>query len=232
MALSMFSPKELKAITDLFDLNVELNPDDFVGFGLKNSRVYFAKLARIMGEIELDERGKIHGLRHGHGHKEQREDPLEAMKAFERNAWYASVQQFFVAKTCQYTGEEGVHTIAVIHIPSSMPTITARIWCMITPVVNRTVNNFLSNLWAAQLDLDADLMVKQMTWEVKFWNDMVKKGGKNYKEGFHQDFWDTKACDSYPLTKKNGQAVKKEGLKYSEKELEVYLESFALVQAV
>ena len=225
MSISMFSPDELKAITDLFDPTVELNPDDFIGFGLKNSRVYFSKLARLMGDSKLTREGKFMVFVLATAIK-NRNRILEAMKMFELKPWFNSVQQFFVGKTCQYTGEEGPHTIAVIHIPSGRPTITARVWCMITPNINRTVDNFLSNLWAAQLDLDADLMAKHLVWEQKFWGEMVKKGSKNYNEGFHMDFWETKACDAYPLMHKSGLEVAKVGLKYDTAELTQYLGTF------
>ena len=91
-----------QAITDLFDLKVELNPDDFVGFGLKNSRVYFAKLAGLMAASNLSKEGKFMVFVMATAIKNKNRI-LEAMKAFEQKAWYGPVQQFFFAKTCQYT---------------------------------------------------------------------------------------------------------------------------------
>ncbi|BHF72876.1 hypothetical protein SprV_0401594700 [Sparganum proliferum] len=73
-----------------------------------------------------------------------------------------SVAQFFQHYTVQYT-YEGPETIAVIHIPSCVPTVAAYSWVRVIMPADRTINKFLSNQRAAQ---NNDLMVRQRNWEM------------------------------------------------------------------
>jgi hypothetical protein len=69
-----------------------------------------------------------------------------------------------------------------------------------------TVDTFLQNLWAAQMNLDADLMMVQKAWETGFWTDTVKKSSNSgfEKHGFNVEYWETKASDRYVLLNVNG----------------------------
>ena len=225
MAVQMFTANELREVTKLFDMTHELNPDDFEGFGLRNSRVYFAKLVKLMTESNLSKVAKFMVMVLATAIKSKAR-VIEVMTKFAEAPWYGSVLQFYQAKVVQYTVEETKDVIAIVHIPSSMPSITARIWCMITKPIHRTIDNFMSNLWAAQLDLCPALMDKQKAWEVTFWDKVVKKGSAKYNAGFQLEFWETKACDQYPLMTKKGHMFAKAGENYTEVELSAYLDSF------
>merc|ERR1712137_955904 len=93
---------------------------------------------------------------------------------------------------------------AIVHIPSCAPFIAARVWLYITPANNINENEFVKNLWAAQISLNDELMAKQKAWESTFWNQVVKKGGQKFEgNGFNEEYYNTKAADAYPLLDKD-----------------------------
>jgi hypothetical protein len=140
--------------------------------------------------------------------------------------WYNKVRNYFRAKTCQYTYEENERMFAVVHIPSCVPFIAAFAWKFITPIPNRNVNALLQNLWAAQLNLNVELLNIQRLWEENFWNNDVRKGGNNFQnEGFQEEYWITKSADRYPLVRPNGTIYEPTGANgmYNGADLEAWL---------
>ena len=126
------------------------------------------------------------------------------MTKFEEKPWYRNVRRFFNERICQYTFQEKEITFATVHITSSLPFISSRIWLQMAQRGDNTVKGFVSNQWAAQINLDENLMQEQHKWEVTFWEDTIKRGGQNYDLGFHEKFWVNKASDKYPLINHDG----------------------------
>ena len=103
--------------------------------------------------------------------------------------------------------------------PNSIPTVAALAWKTITVVEKRTVENFLQNLWAAQI-----LLAEQKTWETVFWNNTVRRSnGTRYEPGFHDSYYTTKSSDNYPLIRANGTEWMKAGNTYSRAEVTKWL---------
>jgi len=199
--ISNYNREELEGILSKFDLSMisELNPDDFRDFGIMDSKKYAAKLIRIAELAGLSEREFTMVAVLAVAVKSKKRI-INAMKYFKKsgNEWYRNVEDFYRNFVCQYTGQEEPDTFSVVHIPSCMPFLASRIWLQITE--EPTVEKFLENLWAAQINLAPSLMEEQKKWERSFWTDVVKKGGDNYENsGFNTEYWDTKAADKYPL---------------------------------
>ena len=205
-------------------MSVDLDPNDFEGFGLKNSKVYYAKLFRLMLAAKLTKVARYMVMVLATAVKNKKRI-AESISCFSTKVWYDQVSRFYQARVVQYTSEETVNTIAVIHIPSCMPSLTAQIWCLITPPLYRNLSSFLENLWAAQLDLNPAMMEEQ-DWEKVFWTKLVRKGGSKYLAGFHEEFWTTKATDTYELINMEGKILAMQGETYSREEVEGYINSY------
>jgi len=227
-----YSPEEYTRIISKFDFAViaALKADDYVDFGIMDSKKYADKLFRILELNRLNEEQTTMVLVLATAVKNKKRI-LNAMKKFKHMTWYGPVLRFFQNATVQYTFEEEDETISVVHFASCLPFIASRIWLQITKPDLVTVNSFIENLWAAQLHLSADLMDRQKKWEEKFWTDKVKKGGKNFeKNKFNEDYWKTKAADTYILLdaegKPWGSTGHQEGTEaYTAKDIENWLET-------
>lgn len=199
---------EYEDILSKFDLLVisNLHDEDFVDFGVMDSKKYASKLLRLMEQHGLNQEEFTMCVVLATAVK-SRKRILNAMKKFQGLGWYRAVLEFYNRATCQYSFEESEHTISVVHFSSSLPFLAARIWLQITQ--GPTVEAFLANLWAAQIFLAEDLMREQKAWENGFWTNTVTKGGKAFEGGvgtgkFNQDYWETKAKDYYLLLNADG----------------------------
>ena len=182
-----------------FDLINQLDPDDFVDFGVMDSKKYASKLFRIMDGQNLNRVEKTMVIVLATAVK-NRKRVIKAMKKFSTKDWYGNVLAFFRNSTVQYTYEEEDDTFSVVHIPSCVPFLAARIWLQMTPMADCTMERFVRNLWAAQINLDDDLLARQREWEAVFWDEVVTKGGNNFERArFNRSYWDTKAADKYVL---------------------------------
>jgi hypothetical protein len=231
-AQGTYNAAEYVKIISKFDfvLIANLKADDYVDFGIMDSKKYAAKLFRIVDLNRLDKEQTTMVLVLATAVKNKKRI-LNAMKKFKALNWYGPVLRFFQNATVQYTFEEEDETISVVHFASCVPFIAARIWLQITKPELVTVQSFLENLWAAQLNLSSDLMDRQKKWETMFWTDKVKKGGKNFeKKSFNDDYWKTKATDTYVLLDPQGgffgSYEQQEGKKpYEAKDIEAWLET-------
>ena len=59
---------------------------------------------------------------------------------------------------------------------------------MLTPLEERTVEDFLSHKWAVQIKMDERLEDYKLTWEVSFWNDTVSKSRNPNKNAYMKAF--------------------------------------------
>lgn len=176
-----------------------LDPADYIGFGLMNSHMYRERFIKVTAKLDKTERLMVMVLATAIKNKKR---ILSAMTKFSTLSWYNKVKAFFMQTCVQYTSELNTAgtNFAVVHIPSCAPFIAARVWLHITPIESRTVENFVKNLWAAQINLDSKLMEMQKEWESNFWAQTVKKGGTKFEnDGFNEDYYKTKAADTYPL---------------------------------
>eukprot|EP00094_Tigriopus_californicus_P004686 TCALIF_04508-PA protein Name:"Protein of unknown function" AED:0.17 eAED:0.17 QI:0/0/0/0.66/1/1/3/0/219 len=185
----------MKYVTILgqFDLDIvsQLDPRDFTDFGVMNTRKYADKLFRIFeaGNLNPTERTMVVVLATA---VKTNKRIINAMKKFQGADWYRPVLDFFRNSCVQYTCEEEDDTFSVVHIPSY---ITEK----------PTVEGFFSNLWAAQIHLDNNLLSSQKVWQTNFWDSVVKKGGNNFEKGkFNNDYWETKSTDKYLLLEADG----------------------------
>lgn len=202
--MGSYSPEEYVAFVAQFDMDVisRLDPADFIDFGVMDSKKYATKLFRIMDDQRLSTEEKTMVIVLATAVKNKKRI-LNAMKKFQGKSWYNGVRNFYANNCVQYTNEEDDDTFSVVHVPSSVAWLTARIYLQMTS--EPTVEEFLRNLWAAQLNLSPALMLKQREWEEDFWDNVVKKGGKNFeKNKFNKDYWETKAADKYLLLDANG----------------------------
>jgi hypothetical protein len=193
----------VESINKVFvDISTTIDPDDFLGFGLKNSHVYREIFLAILRNNSIDPAISTYIVLCTVAIK-SRIRIISALSSpkFASLSWAAKTKKFFEKHTVQYTSEvKGDNSkIAVVHIPSCVPTLACACWKVITPPEMRTVDNFIANLWAAQLRLNDALMVRQKIWEKNFWDNVVKKGSGAYESGFKENYWNTKAGDEYPL---------------------------------
>ena len=219
--------EDIQVILSKFDMDVVrfLDPNDWLDFGQMNTKLYAQKLMRIMEDKQLNTEETTMVVVLAVAIK-SRKRILRAMETFKNRQWYTNVKRFYAQSVCQYTGEETVSTFSVVHIPSSLPYLTARIWLQMVPKADATLDNFTSNLWAAQIRLDSDLLARQKTWERQFWNDVVKKGGPGFeKGGFNESYWETKASDNYSLLKEDGSEYKPNLHSYSKQDVEDWLKT-------
>jgi hypothetical protein len=203
-----YTDNEYQAILSKFDMVViaNLHDEDFVDFGIMDSKKYATKLFRLMEQQGLNEEEFTMAVVLATAVKSKKRI-LNAMRKFQGLGWYRNVLNFYTNNVCQYTFEEHENSISVVHFSSSLPFLAARIWLQITR--EPTVEAFLNNLWAAQIYLSEDLMLRQKAWEQGFWTNTVKKGGKLYEGGadtgkFNPEYWKTKAADYYLLLNADG----------------------------
>jgi len=198
--MTSYNSDVMAQIISRFDFNLinGRNPADFRDFCVMDSKKYATKLYRIVVAQNLTPEEFTTVVVFATAVKNKKRI-MNSMKPFRGKPWFKNVESFFRNNVIQYTGEEEEDTFPVVHIPSCLPFLASRIWLQIT--TEPTVEKFLQNLWAAQINLDAALMARQKAFETNFWTEVVKKGGSNYEE-----YWDTKASDKYPLLKKDGTA--------------------------
>jgi hypothetical protein len=226
--MSFYDVNTTNALSAQFDsaLIAALDPRDYMDFGVMDSRVYAEKLLRLFDDNNVSQEARTMVVVLATAVK-NRKRIIKAMTKFSTALWYNDVRSFFMSNTCQYTYEEEDTTFSVVHIPSSVPFLAARCWLQMT--MNPTVQDFLENLWAAQIYLNDDLMGRQKIWERGFWTHTVMKGGRDFERGaFNEDYWGTKAADRYFLLDNDltawGPAVVKNFTRgYSEEEIEDWI---------
>jgi hypothetical protein len=198
------------------DPDTTLIPDDFFGFGFRDSNVYREMLFSHFQDSKLDptEKFVVFVLCVAIKNKSRIIKSLEANKTkWSKKNWYKKVLDFFKNRTVQYTTESD-SKVPVVNIPNSCPTITALAWIVVTPPASRTKDNFLKNLWAIQFKgLTQQEVDDQKAWEKNFWDNTVKKTrntntkGYDAAKGFQEDFWNTKAADEYILATIKGDEM-------------------------
>jgi len=181
---------------DEFD---SFNPDDWTGFGLMNSHIYRAKLLRLMYKAKLSSEEMFYVVAMSTAIKNKQRIE-RAMVKFANSSWYEKVYKFYKDHIVQYTADlvRQPDKFAVVHIPSSMPSMAMVAWCLQTKEPN--ANKATQNMWFCQLDVDSALKAEQKDWERDLWDNKIKKGSSAFTgEGFNEEWWGTKASDTYKL---------------------------------
>lgn len=186
----------------------KLKPEDFEMFGKMSSHEYRKLFFKVTKDLDEASRIWIIVLFTAIKSKPR---VLNAMVRFNKEPWYNTTREFITQKMVQYTRELPLDNsrFAAVHVPHIMPSFTSICWVKITKPELRTVQNFLENLWACQMDIPADLMERQKAWEVNFWNRTVvitkNVTRDNVPLEFNEQFWATKSADKYPFYSPSGK---------------------------
>jgi len=168
---------------------------------------------------------------------------MVGLEAFKTDQSIAKVIAFYKNHTEQYVPlcTSSNKKFPVVKIPESFPNIALVAFILIS--CDRTNNDaateanyalVVRNLWFAQLNVDAGQKMAQMCWERDvFWGatettGSIQKSKYTTRSGavkllFHQDFWDTKAGDRYPLLNLDGTEFPRDAQEYSELEIKQYI---------
>jgi hypothetical protein len=114
----------------------------------------------------------------------------------------------FIQSFSQYNGE-GVD-IAFVNVPACMPGIAMlgavfqyKEYALTLDEKTESLPDYCKNTFFGQLDLDSKTQKLHKDWETTFWNDTVtktrRKDKDRYEKGFHEDYYQKKEMDKYPL---------------------------------
>jgi hypothetical protein len=204
----------------------EITESDFDGFGMMTSKEYKKRLDDLTTGMLSTEKMMIMVLCVAVKNKNRIMNSLDKFKA---KAWYNPVKAFFDKKTVQYTSEvTGPNIMPVVNIPTCNPPLAVIAWLLIHD--KWSVRAFMSNLWSGQLGLSVELQKEHRKWEEYFWEVSVRKSrSAAYERGFHDDYYETKETDRYPLmdleTKLwfNKDKCKTAGSGYNKTDIQAYL---------
>jgi hypothetical protein len=191
---------KLKEHAEDLDLNMfdSMDMSVWIGFGMKNSHIYRAKLEKAMLASKLTDSQRFMVYALAVAIKSQKRI-MDSIDLFENKTWVDKVKRFYKNKIVQYTHQETADLFAVVHIPSCNPSLAMYIWSLQNPKAalnGEAINNF----WFAQLNISDDLAIKQKAWEEVMWKTKITKGSVNFeKEGFNLEYHKTKSADCYPL---------------------------------
>ena len=193
--------RELAAMVAQFDPEAfgSIDPQDFVGFGMKDSHVYRAMFMRLTANLSATDRTWVVILATA---IKSRERILTALNtSFVAAPWRNAVIQFSTnhtaTKNSDITG--GRDLMPVINIPGCVPPIAALAWKNMTRTTERTYERFVENQWVAQLYVSDEVLADQKIWETDLWENRIVTGGRTFTPGFKEGFWNTKSKDNYPL---------------------------------
>lgn len=204
----------------------KLKPEEFEMFGKMSSHEYRKLFFKVTKDLDEASRIWIIVLFTAIKSKPR---VLNAMIKFNKEPWYNMTRDFITQKMVQYTRELPMDNsrFAAVHVPHIMPSFTAICWLKITKPALRTVQNFLENLWACQMDIPSELMERQKFWEVNFWNHTVMISRNVTRDNtpleFNEQFWATKSADKYPFYNPAGE----EHPVRSEKDLQTWLDTWS-----
>jgi len=210
----------------------DVNPRDFVGFGMMNSETYRKKFEDIAlaAKLSSEEFAMVVFLSCLIPNKKRILNHMEKLNKA-GSTWYTGVKKFLELNMVQYTKEESGRNsnFSIVHVPNAFPFEAVRFWALSRSNEERTPEALLQHTWAAQLHLTDELQNIQMAWEKDFWDNTVTKGGKDYEKGFNQAYYDTKKGDSYPMRSLSGNLFRAEGgtnEKYTMADLKRYCKEF------
>ncbi|QQP41657.1 Hypothetical protein FKW44_016100 [Caligus rogercresseyi] len=197
---------DLEGLFDFGEL-AKVDPEEFIGFGLKDTHIYRTLFIRLLKDSGLNKAEKV-------------------MVVFLATVLAPQGEGVLRLPDLPVHVQETAATFAVVHIPSCMPPVAGLSWVYATVERNRTVDNFLANTWAGQFALNKSAQDKHKRWEVDFWDNNVERGGDNYERGFNEDYYGNTVEDQYPLMNKDGSYYKVPTGGYSEVDLGKWLSTF------
>lgn len=188
------------------DVMKEVIVDDlFLSVGILDSHRYRFKLIAIFDKFGLsnEERFLIIALYSEVGNTERIMTALTTEERFKGKPWVTRVVDFTKKHLVNYVSSaKAMDRFPVVKIKDSFPSVALIAQIAIHPA--ESYDFYLGLTISAQFNLCNELMVKQKKAEYEFWRNVVtsSKNSSRNKEielGFHEDYWITKAKDSYPL---------------------------------
>ena len=226
--------KELMAIVREFDQKAidAIDPEDFIAFGMKDSRTYRALFLKLTKTMSREDRTRVVIL--AVAIKSRERILMEMGKKFQNAQWRNSIINFYTNFTETKNSDipVGREMMPVVNIPSCAPPITALTWRKMRKAEDLTYDLFVGNLWTAQLKVDEAIMAEQKVWEVDYWERTITQGGRTYEKGFNEKYWTTKSKDVYMLLNGDMSAYKPEKREpYSKQDIEEWLAGEAQARA-
>lgn len=220
-------------ITDLLgavDMNMlisNFNNLDTTVFGLKNSMVYRKEFMNLALSKDLTEEEMLIVLTLSVIIKSKKRilDAARTNPEVFRTTKMSNAIRFIMTNMKQYVSEQVVG-FPMVKLPESFPSLSALIFVMLNP--NVTPNLIIQNLWAAQLNFNAELMTEQLAWETDFWTVTVTKSlstSNSYERGFQREYYNTKSSDSYKMVLPNGLEFLPEKEELEKEDLALYIDS-------
>jgi hypothetical protein len=207
----------------------DVDPNDYENFGVRNSRIYRDKFYRLLRASKM-EKNESKWLIFMTCLLPSKKRLLDATRKRETAPRHPKANKSINERMRQHTSQEAADPSnhSIVHCPNAFPFYAAHAWALVKPDAQRTVEAFLENTWAAQIWLDPDMLALQKTYEMHFWNDLVKKGSGKYEQGFKDEYWKTKSTDAYPLILENGDKLETtSNTGYTKKDLQAYLGTYS-----
>jgi len=212
MEITLFNGSKIKLVD--FDVPKDLpTPEEMLNFGLKNSHIYREMLFKMFQTAEMTP-SAVYMVYYFTTAIKNRQRILTELEnhseTWGKADWFTLVQNFFNNFVVQFT--DVANKFPVVNIPNTFPTVAAHCWIMQRKKKERTVEEFLKNQWAAQLDLSDELQAKQKEWEEGFWTNTVTSTTRDQKNRpkiefkFYENFYANKSADKYPMM--NGSMTK------------------------
>ena len=193
--------KELMSMVREFDAEAinSIKPEDFVSFGMRDSRTYRALFLKLTKDMEKSDRTWVVILAVAIKNRER--ILMELGRKFQDAQWRNAVIAFYTHHTATRNSDIpiGRELMPVVNIPSCAPPITALIWKKMQEDENLSYDNFVGNLWTVQLKVYQAITEEQKVWEMDYWERQITKGGRTYEKGFNEEYWTTKSKDRYML---------------------------------
>jgi len=222
---------ECATMMDLGDVD-DINVDDFLGFGLMNSHMYREKLFRIIGApkfgLTKKEIKMIFVLAIAVRSKKRVMDNIDK---FSSRNWHKNVKKFYHEAVCQTPKMSTSENIfPMVNITNCNPSMCVMLFLQMYKFNSpqEAIEGLFNTLFFVQIHLSQEFIDKCKVKEEFFWSTTVTKStvnaGANYEAGFHEDYFLTKAKDTYPLILTDGtkHAMADSGLGYNAAEVIAY----------
>ena len=179
----------------------EIDPADWTNFGLMNSHIYRENFLKLVKDKKLTQKSILMVVVLCTVVRSKKRI-LKNIDKFKSKSWFAQVKKFISENIVQSPSEaKTASQFPVVNVSSCMPTLAALVWARFT--AKPTVELMIGNLWFGQLWLNDEAQAANKAWEQHFWTNIVTKGSANYEKGFHEDYYQKKVDDKYPLAKKD-----------------------------
>jgi len=127
---------------------------------------------------------------------------MDFLMRFHLATWFPEVWTFYDTRV-RYDFEEIVEgKITVSIIPTCFPFISAMAWKFSSEIYDRTIENFIRNEWAAQINLGKELMMGQKVWEIcnlPPWPSKIEPDIWDISTYPDMEHWEGKSKEKFPF---------------------------------